>query len=159
MAIPTISDVAGLVSEPSIRFTQNNKPVANVRVAFNDSRFNDQTRQFETTKSFFVDCTAWEHTAERLAEHFRKGDQVYIEGRLETEQWETPQGEKRSKPNLTIRTIRKLEAAKPQQQQGGGGFNNAPQSNPAASSWGHSPGGNAWGGGQTPNQGDYPAPF
>ena len=159
MAIPTISDVAGLVSEPSIRFTQNNKPVANVRVAFNDSRFNDQTRQFETTKSFFVDCTAWDHTAERLAEQFRKGDQVYIEGRLETEQWETPQGEKRSKPNLTIRTIRKLEVAKPQQPQQQGGWQR-PQAEPQRSGYSQpgAPGG-AWSGGQAQGQGDANPPF
>lgn len=115
MAIPTISDVAGLLTEPELRFTGSGKAVANVRVAFNDSRYNDQTRQWETTKSFYVDCTAWEHTAERLAEHFRKGDQVYIEGRIETEEWEH-EGQKRSKPNLTIRTIRKLEKAQTPQQ-------------------------------------------
>lgn len=151
MAIPTIQGQAGVLTEPSLRFTSNNKPVANVRIAFNDSRYNDQTRQWENTKSFYVDCTAWDHVAERLAEHIRMGDQVYVEGRLETEEWEKD-GQKRSKPNLTIRTIRPFaktpQGGQPPQSASGGAWG-APAASP----------GGAWGGGQPQGQGDENPPF
>jgi single-strand DNA-binding protein len=159
MAIPTISDVAGLLTDPTIRFTQNNKAVANVRVAFNDSRYNDQTRQWETTKSFYVDCTAWENTAERLAEHFRKGDQVYIEGRIETEEWEH-EGQKRSKPNLTIRTIRKLEKTQhtQQSQQQGNWSTNPSSAMPPTTGggWGDQSQTSVWAGGGQQQSGGAP---
>jgi len=162
MAIPTISDVAGLLTDPTIRFTQNNKAVANVRVAFNDSRYNDQTRQWETTKSFYVDCTAWENTAERLAEHFRKGDQVYIEGRIETEEWEH-EGQKRSKPNLTIRTIKKLEKSQQQPQQSQDGQSQNWTANPqqpvpptTGGGWGDQSQTSVWAGGGAQQQGQVP---
>jgi len=169
MPIPTIQGQAGLLTDPEIRFTSTNKPVANVRVAFNDSKYNDQTRQWENVKSFYVDCTAWEHVAERLAEHFRKGDQVYVEGRIETEEWEH-EGQKRSKPNLTIRTIRKFAQA-PQQSQGfqasgqpitpAQAFPNhqqpssAPVAPTAGGGW-NAPANDPWAGGGTPQQGVAP---
>ena len=158
MAIPTISDVAGVIAEPELRYTGSGKAVLNLRFAFNDSRFNDQTRQWENTRTFYVDGTAWEDVALRLADTIRSGDQVYVEGRLETQEWEKD-GQNRSKPNLTVRTVRKLEKAQQPQQQGG--FQQQqqappPAGNQQASAFGQmSQGQDVWGG---QPQGS-PAPF
>lgn len=160
MAIPTISDVAGVIAEPELRYTGSGKAVLNLRFAFNDSRFNDQTRQWENTRTFYVDGTAWEDVALRLADTIRSGDQVYVEGRLETQEWEKD-GQKRSKPNLTVRTVRKLEKAQQPQQQSGGFQQQQqtppPAGNQQASAFGQmSQGQDVWGGGQ---QQGRPAPF
>lgn len=129
MPIPTIQETAGVIADPELRFTPQGKAVLSVRLAFNDSRYNEDTRQWENTNTFYVDGTAWEQTAERLADQIKKGDQVYVSGRLRTESWEKD-GEKKSKPALTIRTMRKLEK-------------NAQQSAPSA--WQSSPQGTDWG--------------
>ena len=112
MPIPTIQETAGVLADPELRFTPQGKAVLSIRLAFNDSRYNEETRQWENTKTFYVDATAWEKTAERLADQIRKGDQVYVSGRLETQSWEKD-GEKKSKPSLTVRTMRKLEKNAP----------------------------------------------
>ena len=147
MPIPTIQETAGVIAEPEMRFTPQGKAVLSIRLAFNDSRYNEETRQWENSKTFYVDATAWEQTAERLADQIRKGDQVYVSGRLETQSWEKD-GEKKSKPSLTVRTMRKLEKNAPTQQQGGGNFASAqsagfgaPQSSAPAQQ-------DVWGGGQ-----------
>ena len=124
MPIPTIQETAGVIAEPEMRFTSQGKAVLSIRLAFNDSRYNEETRQWENSKTFYVDATAWEKTAERLADQIRKGDQVYVSGRLETQSWEKD-GEKKSKPSLTVRTMRKLEKNAPSQQSGGGNFASA----------------------------------
>ena len=124
MPIPTIQETAGVLADPELRFTAQGKAVLSIRLAFNDSRYNEETRQWENSKTFYVDATAWEQTAERLADQIRKGDQVYVSGRLETQSWEKD-GEKKSKPSLTVRTMRKLEKNAPTQQQGGGNFASA----------------------------------
>ena len=124
MPIPTIQETAGVLADPELRFTPQGKAVLSIRLAFNDSRYNEETRQWENSKTFYVDATAWEQTAERLADQIRKGDQVYVSGRLETQSWEKD-GEKKSKPSLTVRTMRKLEKNAPTQQQGGGNFASA----------------------------------
>ena len=108
MSIPTIQGLAGITAEPDMKYTPGGKAVLSIRLAFSDRKFNEQTREWDTSKSFYVDGTAWEDTAERLAQQLAKGDQVYVEGRLETQSWEKD-GEKKSKPVLQLRTVRKLE--------------------------------------------------
>ena len=68
MPIPTIQETAGVLADPELRFTSQGKAVLSIRLAFNDSRYNEETRQWENTKTFYVDATAWEQTAERLAD-------------------------------------------------------------------------------------------
>lgn len=112
MAIPTINDIAGITADPELKFTPQGTAILNVRLAFNDSKYNEQTSKWETTKTFYVDGQIWEQAAERNAEILAKGDQVFVEGRLETQSWEKD-GEKKSKPSLTIKRIRKLEKGQP----------------------------------------------
>lgn len=121
MSIPTIQGLAGIVSDPEPRASKTGTPILAFRLAFSDRKYNDQTREWETSKSFYVDGAAWEHLAERLAGDLAKGDQVYVEGRLETQSWEKD-GEKKSKPVLNVKALRKLEkGGNGGQQQGGAG--------------------------------------
>ena len=148
MAIPTISDVAGITATPELKFTNSGKAVLNMRLAFNDSKYDEQQGKWVNSKTFYVDGTAWEQTAERVAEWLAQGDQVYVTGRLETQQWEQD-GQKRSKPILNVQAIRKLApAAKPQgqQQSNQGQQSQQPwggqqqQSQPPANQWGNGAG-------------------
>ena len=107
MSIPTISDIAGIIAAPELKYTGSGKAVLNVRLAFNDSKYDEQQSKWVNTKTFYVDGQAWEQTAERLAEQLNQGDQVYVSGRIETQSWERD-GEKKSKPVLNIQTARKL---------------------------------------------------
>jgi len=118
MSIPTINDIAGITAQPELRFTQGGKAVLSIRLAFNDSKYDEQSQKWVNTKTFYVDAQAWEQTAERLAEQLNQGDQVYVSGRLETQSWEK-EGEKKSKPVLNLNSVRKLakgEAPKQSQQ-------------------------------------------
>jgi single-strand DNA-binding protein len=115
MSIPTIQGLAGITAEPEMRKTPSGTSVLSIRLAFSDRKFNEQTREWDTTKTFYVDGAAWEETAERLSAQLTKGDQVYVEGRIETQQWEKD-GEKKSKPVLQLRAVRKLEKGTSQQQ-------------------------------------------
>ena len=117
MSIPTVQGLAGITADPEMRQTPGGKSVLSVRLAFSDRKFNEQTREWDTSKSFYVDGTAWEETADRLASQLAKGDQVYVEGRIETQSWEKD-GEKKSKPVLQLRTVRTLEKGNGQQGQG-----------------------------------------
>ena len=47
--------------------------------------------------TLFVDVTTWGASAEYCGEHMRKGAPVLVEGRLQLDQWESKEGEKRSK--------------------------------------------------------------
>jgi len=67
--------------EPEMRFTPSGKPVTNFSVAVN-SRVGEQ----DTTEWFNIVC--WNKLAETCNQYLQKGQQVYVEGRLQTQTWE-----------------------------------------------------------------------
>ena len=151
MSIPTIQGLAGIAADPELRKTPNGVSVLSVRLAFSDRKFNEQTREWDTTKTFYIDGNAWEQTADRLAQQLAKGDQVYVEGRIETQQWEKD-GEKKSKPVLQLRTVRKLEKGAGQQQPQQGGYGQQQPPVQGQGGWGGQPQNNGgWGNGPTGN--------
>jgi single-strand DNA-binding protein len=131
MSIPTISDIAGIIAAPELKHTNTGKAILNVRLAFNDSKYDEQQSKWVNTKTFYVDGQAWEQTAERLYDQLQQGDQVYVTGRIETQSWEKD-GEKKSKPVLNIVAARKLaknEGGQQQRQQ------TRTQQHPASDPW------------------------
>ena len=63
----------------------------------------------EETEWFRV--VAWGQQAEFAAEYLRKGSKVYVEGRIQTRQWEGQDGQKRYTTELVANTIQNLERA------------------------------------------------
>jgi single-strand DNA-binding protein len=115
-----------------LKFTNSGKAILNVRLAFNDSKYDEAQGKWVNSKTFYVDGQAWEQTAERLSEQLAQGDQVYVTGRIETQSWEKD-GEKKSKPVLNIQAARKLAKSEGgNRQQSAGQGQNTPSSNPWA---------------------------
>src|SRR5690606_23650474 len=52
--------------------------------------------------------TAWGKLAEICGKHLSKGRQVYVEGRLQTRQWEDQQGQKRYTTEIVANTVQFL---------------------------------------------------
>lgn len=63
--------------------------------------------------------TVWGKLAEICGKHLAKGRQVYVEGKLQTRQWEDQQGQKRYATEIVASTVQFLGNA-PSQQQGSG---------------------------------------
>lgn len=53
----------------------------------------------------FVDCEAWDKTAELIETYLKKGDRVIVHGSLRQSNWTTPDGSKRSKMYLRVSGI------------------------------------------------------
>ncbi|MCI3240253.1 single-stranded DNA-binding protein [Streptomyces spinosisporus] len=102
--LPTITGVGRLTGDPELRFTQSQKAVVSVTLAFNSRRLNKQTNEWEDGDTFFVRGTAWERLAENVAETLAKGMEVLVTGELRTERWEKD-GQKHERPALLIRSI------------------------------------------------------
>lgn len=49
----------------------------------------------------FVDVSFWGRKGEVVAQYFKRGDPIFIEGRLSFRQWQNKEGEKRSKLSVT----------------------------------------------------------
>ncbi|MCR1995713.1 single-stranded DNA-binding protein [Bifidobacterium animalis] len=106
MALPRITAEGNLTADPEYRQTRNGKTVASFRLAANESRYNEQTRQWEQTGACYLQCTAWPPLSDNMyATGLAKGSPVIVTGRLETRTWQTEQGESRSRIELIADTI------------------------------------------------------
>ena len=76
-----------LTKDPEIRTTQSGKTVAVFTIAVD--------RDFDRDKTDFVSCTAWNKTAEFVANNFRKGKLAVVSGAWQSRKWEDDKGNKR----------------------------------------------------------------
>jgi single-strand DNA-binding protein len=86
--------IGNLGKDPEMRYTPGGRPVTSFRVATSRSWKNAEGDRQEETEWFNV--IAWGNLAEICNQYLKRGQQVYVEGRLHTRRWEDPEGNKRS---------------------------------------------------------------
>lgn len=88
--------VGNLTRDPELRQTPSGSAVAELRLAVSETYRNRQTgEQVETT--CFVDVVVWNRQAELCQQYLSKGRPILVEGRLQYDEWQNQQGEKRSR--------------------------------------------------------------
>ncbi|HWG73488.1 MAG TPA: single-stranded DNA-binding protein [Acidimicrobiales bacterium] len=95
-----MSIVGNLTRDPELRFTASGQATANFGVAVNRRWQNRQSQEWEEATSFF-DVVCWAQLAENAAQSLGRGSRVVVSGRLDQRSWETPDGDKRSKVEIT----------------------------------------------------------
>src|SRR5690554_5622776 len=83
--------IGNLGNDPDIRFTQNQKQVANVSLATSDQWTDRQTGQ-KQEKTEWHKVVFFDRLAEIVGQYLKKGSKVYIEGKLQTRKWQNQQG-------------------------------------------------------------------
>lgn len=96
MSINRVVISGNLTRDPELKATAGGMSVLKLGVAVNDRRKNSQTGEWEDVPNF-VDVTVFGARGEALSRFLSKGAKVAVEGKLRWSQWESPQGEKRSK--------------------------------------------------------------
>lgn len=86
--------IGRLGSDPAMRYTPTGTPVANFRMAVNHRRTTPEGESHDDTT--WLTVVAWQRLAETIDQYVRKGRRVYVEGRLQTRQWEDQSGQKRN---------------------------------------------------------------
>ncbi len=86
--------MGNLTRDPELRYTPSGAPVCEFGLAVNRTY---NTRDGEKREEVcFVDVTMWGRRGVVISEYFTKGRQIFIEGRLRYDTWESPDG-RRSK--------------------------------------------------------------
>ena len=99
--------IGNLGRDPEMRYTPSGQAVTQFTVAVNRNYKDGSGEWQEETEWFRV--VAWGPLAERTAEYLRKGRKVYVEGRLQTRQWEDREGQKRYTTELIANTVTPLD--------------------------------------------------
>jgi single-strand DNA-binding protein len=87
--------IGRLTRDPELRYTQNGTAVVEFGLAMNRNYTTADGQKKEDT--CFVTVIMWQKKAEIISQYMRKGRQIFIEGRLELDSWQTSDGQKRSK--------------------------------------------------------------
>ena len=90
--------IGGLGSDPEMRYTPSGKPVTSFSVAVSRGWRTSEGERKEATEWFNV--VSWGNLAEICNQHLHKGSQVYIEGRLQTRNWEDATGTRHYRTEL-----------------------------------------------------------
>lgn len=76
-----------LTKDPELRYTNNKTPVCSFTIAVNNGYGENQ-------RTDFVNCLAWNKTAEFVTKYFAKGKMIIVIGRIATRSWETQDGKR-----------------------------------------------------------------
>ncbi len=99
--------IGNLGRDPEMRYTPSGQAVTQFSVATNRN-FRDQQGEWQSETEWFR-VVVWGDRGERAAEYLRKGHKVYVEGRIQTRQWEDQSGNKRYTTELIADRVSSLE--------------------------------------------------
>jgi len=99
--------VGRLGSDPEIRYTQQGVAVTNFNLATSENWVDKGGQKQERTEWHRI--VVWGKMAETCSQYLAKGRQVYVEGRLQTRQWEDKEGGKRYTTEIIANTVQFLD--------------------------------------------------
>jgi single-strand DNA-binding protein len=102
--------MGNLTRDPELRYIPNGSAVSNLRLAVNRTYKNQAGEQKEEVT--YVNVVVWGKQAENCAEYLSKGSSVFVEGRLQSRQWETDDGQKRSVLEVVADRVQFLDRKK-----------------------------------------------
>ena len=98
--------VGNLGRDPELRYTQGGQAVANFTLATNEKWSDKQGNAQERTGWHRI--VVWGKQGENCAQYLQKGRSCYIEGRLQTREWEDKDGNKRTTTEINAQTVQFL---------------------------------------------------
>ena len=101
--------VGRLGADPEVRYTGSGTAVANFNMATSSS-YTDKSGE-KTEKTEWHRIVAFGKLGEICGEYLAKGKQVYVEGRLQTRDWEDREGNKRKTTEIVAGVMQMLGAA------------------------------------------------
>ena len=100
--------MGNLTRNPELKYTPSGTAVTDLGLAVNESFKNKAGETVEQT--CFVDVVVWGRQAETASEFLTKGSPAFIEGRLQFDQWENQEGEKRSRLRVRAERVQFLSS-------------------------------------------------
>ena len=112
MALNKVMLIGNVGQDPEIRYldtnpqSQGNNKVASFSLATTD-RYKDRNGETRENTTWHR-LTAWANKADIVEKYVHKGDQIYVEGRLTTRQWQDQQGNTHTTTEIQVANIQLL---------------------------------------------------
>ena len=99
--------IGRLGADPEIKYGQTGAPIANLRIATDESYTDRNGQRQERTEWHTV--VAFQRTAEICQQYVHKGSLVYVEGSLQTRKWQDKNGADRYTTEIRCDRLRMLD--------------------------------------------------
>jgi single-strand DNA-binding protein len=106
MSVNKVILVGRLGKDPEVRFTSGGQAVANFTMA-TDYSYKDRNGEHQKRTEWHR-IVAWRKLAEIVQQYLKKGSLIYIEGRIETREWQDKEGQKRYTTEIIANEMRML---------------------------------------------------
>ncbi|MEZ4087614.1 MAG: single-stranded DNA-binding protein [Candidatus Gracilibacteria bacterium] len=107
MSLNKVQLIGNLTRDPEVRQIPGGASVASFGMATNMS-WTDQSGQ-KQDKAEFHNIVAWRKLAEICGQYLKKGMKVYIEGRIQTREWEAEDGTKKYRTEIVAENMIMLD--------------------------------------------------
>ena len=108
MSVNKVILVGRLGRDPETRYTGSGQAVANFSVATDESYKDRNGERQKRTEWHRI--TAWGKLAEICQQYLKKGTMVYIEGRIQSREWQDNEGQKRTSFDIVANTMKMLSS-------------------------------------------------
>ncbi len=98
--------IGNLTRDPELRYLPSGQGVANFSIAVNRTYASQAGEKKEEVN--FIRIVVWGRRAEVCNEYLKKGSPVFVEGRLQTRNWEAQDGSKRSTMEVVAQSVQFL---------------------------------------------------
>ena len=116
--------IGHLGRDPEMRYTPSGRSVTTFSVAVSRSWKSANGEHRSETEWFKI--VAWGKLAEICKEYLNKGQQVYIEGRLQTRRWEDKEGQQRTSVEVVANEMTMLSERRDKSQNNDNSIEDAP---------------------------------
>ncbi len=106
MSVNRVILVGRLGRDPETRYTSAGQAVTNFSMATDES-FKDRSGERQKRTEWHK-IVVWGKQAEIAQQYLKKGSLVYVEGRIQTRQWDDREGQKRTSFEIVANTFRML---------------------------------------------------
>ena len=102
--------IGRLGRDPELKYTASGTPFCRFSIATDDV-WNDKGSGERQERTEWHSIVAWDRLAEICNQYLTKGKQVYIEGSLQTREWDDQEGNKRKTTEVRARDMVMLSSA------------------------------------------------
>lgn len=96
--------VGNVGRDPEVRYSTSGTPMAKFSIA-TEERFKDKSGEWQE-KTEWHNCVAWARLAEIVGQYVKKGNKLYVEGRITTSSWDDQKtGEKKYRTEIVANDI------------------------------------------------------
>ena len=121
MSVNKVILLGRIGKDPETRYMTNGEAVTNFSLATSEKWKDKSGEQQEKTE--WHNCTTYRRLAEVVGEYVHKGDQIYVEGKLQTRKWQDKEGHDKYTTDIIVDKVdfiggKREDGEKPARQNG-----------------------------------------